>query len=646
MLAAVAELAQSTSDSEKFWNAALAALRDCLGGIAARFWTVDPDGQYRLTCETAPDEMPLRQRPRIDALEAAVLEEALRVGVAVTRSTAREDAPNDRHDGADQCALLVAPVLVSGRCAGLIELVKPAPSRESDADWSLDVMISAAELSADFLRRRRLEWLEDRQTEWQRLSQFVERIHRQLDLDECAYSIANDGRAFVGCDRLSVVSIGTNRARVLAVSGSANTDPRSNAVRSLETLVSAASLTRQPLVCSGSSDGLAPQLRIPLSRYLDVAGASALAVIPLIFEAKQDMVDPPAEAALVIEQYTGAIDEALLDRLESIRPHCEAALRNATRVKRIPLSSLFRGGRWQRAAQGGWRWKLATALLAGGVLALLVPADFEIEARGELQPRERRDVFAPDDGIVDELKVDHGQKVASGEILAVLRNPLLDLEFKRIWGDLQTTRKRLSAVQAARIESSGQASSSRLPDVSRLSGEEAGLDAAVSALEEQIRLIEQQQADLTVRSPIDGKVLTWDLPQLLRSRPVQRGQSLMTVADPNGPWILELRVADRRIGHVLDARQGGDAAGLPVTYVLATDPAREYPAVVERIADSVETAPDGESTVVVTVILERPDLATVRPGAGVTGRIHCGRRPLGYVWLHDLIDVIRSWIRF
>jgi hypothetical protein len=33
-------------------------------------------------------------------------------------------------------------------------------------------------------------------------------------------------------------------------------------------------------------------------------------------------------------------------------------------------------------------------------------------------------------------------------------------------------------------------------------------------------------------------------------------------------------------------------------------------------------------------------------GAEVTAKVYCGKRSVGYVWLHDLIDFIRAKILF
>ena len=36
----------------------------------------------------------------------------------------------------------------------------------------------------------------------------------------------------------------------------------------------------------------------------------------------------------------------------------------------------------------------------------------------------------------------------------------------------------------------------------------------------------------------------------------------------------------------------------------------------------------------------------LRPGVSARAQIDCGRRPLGYVWLHDIWDAAIEWLRF
>ncbi len=116
----------------------------------------------------------------------------------------------------------------------------------------------------------------------------------------------------------------------------------------------------------------------------------------------------------------------------------------------------------------------------------------------------------------------------------------------------------------------------------------------VVGLMRQHQLLEAQETELHVTSPIAGQVLTWDLPQLLQSRPVHRGQALMTIADPQGPWDLELEIPDRDAGHVLEAQQAAKGTPLQATYRMATDPGTSHETTVDRVAQSIERTASGD----------------------------------------------------
>ena len=91
-------------------------------------------------------------------------------------------------------------------------------------------------------------------------------------------------------------------------------------------------------------------------------------------------------------------------------------------------------------------WLIAAALV-------LIPADFDVTAHGQLQPERRREVFARSDGIVigDELKVEHGDVVKEGALLGMLRKPQLDFESSRIEGELKTAQEKLNGLRNSRL---------------------------------------------------------------------------------------------------------------------------------------------------------------------------------------------------
>lgn len=124
----------------------------------------------------------------------------------------------------------------------------------------------------------------------------------------------------------------------------------------------------------------------------------------------------------------------------------------------------------------------------------------------------------------------------------------------------------------------------------------------------------------------------------------------MNVADLTGPWMLELRVPEHRMGHIADAWKATQEAGQPLTvrFVLSTSPNDEHEGVVQKIASRAEMDEHQEHTVLVTVTLDKASISDplLRPGAAATGKLLCGRRPLGYVWLHDVLEWFQREILF
>ena len=119
----------------------------------------------------------------------------------------------------------------------------------------------------------------------------------------------------------------------------------------------------------------------------------------------------------------------------------------------------------------------------------------------------------------------------------------------------------------------------------------------------------------------------------------------MTIVDPTGDWELEVQMHERRIGHIKRAAAGSDQA-LPVVFMLATHPGQEFTGYVKQIGQVADTSEAEETTVVVRVAIDKVDLPELRPGTTVTARVQCGRRSLGYVWLHDVFEFVQSQVLF
>lgn len=119
----------------------------------------------------------------------------------------------------------------------------------------------------------------------------------------------------------------------------------------------------------------------------------------------------------------------------------------------------------------------------------------------------------------------------------------------------------------------------------------------------------------------------------------------MSIANPEGPWKLELQMPEDRMGHIADAAQASSEP-LRVTYVVATRPGETHVGRVKKIEAAAEVRGEAGNTVLIDVDIDKSELHDLRPGASVTAKVYCGQRSLGYVWLHDVIAFVQQKILF
>jgi hypothetical protein len=132
---------------------------------------------------------------------------------------------------------------------------------------------------------------------------------------------------------------------------------------------------------------------------------------------------------------------------------------------------------------------------------------------------------------------------------------------------------------------------------------------------------------------------------MLNFRPVQMGDSLMTIVEPRGLWELELQMPENRMGFIADA-QAELGPDLTVDYITATNPGKKNQGTIKEIHKSAEVRGEEGNTVLIQVAIEKDDVPDRRPGAEVTAQVYCGRASIGYVWFHDLVSFVQSKVLF
>lgn len=638
----IAGLSIAAVPEEQFYAAVLDGAVRAGAAVGGAIWMSDQTDGFKLQYHTNLDRTPLWAD-----------QEARRHHHAFLNSVAAADDPKTapphsghegRIDNPTTYLLVACPVAVDGQTVRIVEVLQ-RPDLSPDAQRSYaEVIATLCSLAGDFHRNDQLRRLRDSQSSWGRIERFTELVHGQLDLDATAYALANEGRRLVDCDRVTVAVRSGSGYRVHAISGADVVDRRANAIRELEQLANRVATVDERLWYTGRSQDLPPEVENAARSYVDCAHTRSLAVVPLKEPSQEDQPqDPePAVGVLVFEWFgCEAQQKEQGDRVGTVSRHGASALANAMAYNSVPLVRVSRRLRWLTSPKRLPRLLVGLAAVVAVIAVLtLVKSDFYIQCHGQLQPEACRRIFAPFDGQIDRLSVKHGDQVTSGQVLATLRSSDLEYEYTQVLGKIQTTTEQLDAAEAFRLGANPTTTAER-DEYARLTAEEERLKISLDNLRQQKGLLEEQRDTLEVCSPIRGQVLTWEVTEVLETRPVGRGQELMTVADTKGPWVLEVYVPDKHIGYVRQARHESKK-DLDVTFVLATDPGMKHEGTVDRVAMTTEPDETESLSVLVTIAFDRSSVTNLHPGAGATARIHCGRRSLGYVWLHDLIEAVRA----
>jgi multidrug efflux pump subunit AcrA (membrane-fusion protein) len=152
-------------------------------------------------------------------------------------------------------------------------------------------------------------------------------------------------------------------------------------------------------------------------------------------------------------------------------------------------------------------------------------------------------------------------------------------------------------------------------------------------------------ASATLRSPIDGVVVTKDL-ELRTGETLQLGASFAEVAS-FGEWELQMEVNEKQIGKVERALKGeGEGAPRDVNFILYSQSGVKLKGQLVHYDQISAAAFPRETENVFLLTLPNieipPELQpALRPGLTGRAKIDLGRRPLGWLWARG----IWNWFR-
>jgi multidrug efflux pump subunit AcrA (membrane-fusion protein) len=663
------EMASTEKDFDQFCDTVLSKVVKITGAHGALLWQVNGENTPKLTHQTgrhpnatAKEVLSHENRQHNNAVMEVVTKQ-LPMGLTSEAFTGRGGDvtdPNAQRD--DSFLMLFSPVYNRTKeCCGTLELLQRGDISPQAQEGYLRFLTQVSQLFQRWHEQQDLAKLSEKSDAWNERIEFISEAHRSIDVTETAYSIANEARRLLNCDRVSVGKWNGRTCKINAISSQDRFDNRANVVRLLSNVATASVAADSRFWITGNTDGLAPEVARKINEYLDESHSRTLIVIPLLAR-------PPETAdlemksrrnsktkklgAIVIEYFDADVAEATIEEdTKLIVSQSEIAMENSRKHGEIFMLPI-----WKRL---GWLQKLlfrdhfAKTMTGLACLALLTlamffwPKELKMKVEGVMHPEIRNTIYAQTKGTVQEILIEERAEVVAGQPLLRLENQDLDIQLRSSEYDLDKIDDDISRAQ------------SQLRTGVNDTSDSADIGMAIKSyqkqrkvLESQIELMKLKKSRLEISSPIDGIITTPELKRRYTDYPVEPSFALLEVANLDGDWQLELKIPQGKMGYVDSAFIEKDTDVLDVEFKIGTNPNLNLKgklsrkSVDMRAVPSESGAPDFRAIVQITPE-QRDELNDeLRSGATATAKILCGKKPLGQVCFYQAWDFLRTTIFF
>lgn len=614
LAAEVARLADAPLSQEDFFAGFLPRLCTAMGAHGSCAWNVDSAGAIRLLAShQAPAELfsTGADHASPSAAHRRVLDCVIAEGSPILVPPGEVKLETDRPTNPLSEALIVIPIRIEARVDYLLQVIHQSSGGPTAQRGYLRFVAQMADLMADFLRRDKLREVDRKQQRFQQLEQQLRAVAAAQSIPERLQTAVGACAELVEAEQAFLLNV-DRKPRVVAVSGAAKFDARSEPVLASQALV-------QQLVTGGGqltgtkTQTPADSLRMPqnvdgawwgawlaaserrsgpesLEGPLGPKASKHASSSPAARDKSGDEQSPPGAASGNSDQPLPAAVQQPLDAFCS-QLGCRYALcaqattspayvwvlafaekpagaNSASHATGLlesiggllsgaeQLTFLQRATRLlvpQRAVETNRRQvalQWVTRLAIAGLVGMLAmfPVTQHVAATATLHPAEKQAYYAPLAGTVTEIHVSDGEVVSPGQLLLTLENPQLVSEVEQLQSEQQTTVERLESVRRWVLDSRD-----RSPEeLARLESEAVQLEITSQSLSKRIANLLSQLESLQVRARVPGSVTGWDIENKLLHRPVMAGDLLVATFQPDERWSLQIAVPDHRIGLVTD----------------------------------------------------------------------------------------------
>lgn len=448
--------------------------------------------------------------------------------------------------------------------------------------------------------------------------QFVNDLCRQLSVDRVALGFAHGSGSRPGGE-------GPREIRVMALSDTENLDRRMAMVQRLEGAMNECLDQEQPVLYpppTVQGDALLAQAVTHAHRELAALDANLkVASLPVrISDAAGDRI---IGVVLIESAGQGAIDtgtvELLQATLDLVGPVLEVRRREDRNLALRLYDQGLRAGAWLVGPRHT-AWKLAGV----GVVALSIfmgtyTTPYRVGAPMELQPRVKRTVSMPFDGVIESVPkgVEAGERIQAGATMVVLDTREIVLS------ELEAAAQMLQYEKQA--------------DESLRKGELADAEQSRARAEQYKAhrdLLKTQIARSQITAPIAGLITSGDLKDKVGAA-VKLGEKLFEVADASDMQVIA-KVDDRDIALIHKGQTGQISP--------KADPALKVDFEVEQIVPA-SSAVEGKNVFEVRCRLTGKEMpAWLLPGVEGQAKFNAERHSLAWIASRRVLDQLRIWL--
>ena len=499
-------------------------------------------------------------------------------------------------------SLIAAPLMDGESLVGVLEVVRLEDADPFDDD-DLFVLTQVAASAAQALHNSSLLQAERKIEVLQTLVSVGQEIGSTLNLERVLQAIVNQPQLVIPYERAALAMEQRGRLAIQAVTGVRKIDTGDPAIQHLtDVLRWTAGLQTEIHVTQHDEtiDDPRPETREKFRRYFEATGSRGFYAIPLTDD----------EGSLGVLSFESSDPDFLTDlHIEVVKilaSQATLALRNASLYKEVPfigiIEPLIEKKRRFMALDRRRRAVRLGVLTAIVLILVLAPIPLRVAGTAQVAPDQTQYVRAEEDGVVQQVFVHEGDRVAPGTPLAQMAD----------W----TQRAAVATLEARYNTAMAQVAQSLVNNNPTLAGQRQ-LEA--TWLRGELTRATEELARTTLRSQIAGVVAT-PYVEDLAGRKLSLGDPLMEVVS-TGSVSVDVAVPERDVSLL--------RVGDPARVKLESFPTRTFSGQVGVVSPAGQVVGD-DRDFYARISVPNPD-GRLRAGMQGYGKIRTGLRPLGYV---------------